>query len=230
MQAQVCRAVPCRPVPALPTNAAIHVLLRQSEEVCALWSSFVLLQAQVQSNAAVWAHLSSRVSSWRLPSMLKIRLVSPCHCPWLPRCVCLTTVVRTHAGTHKCQCARYSKMVACSGAVWQCGEVCGASLGCGKHTCQRVCHVGKCGPCSGTLPRRYTASHVMSQQAATHRRMYFVLRCPCGRTEAVVDCSLPTPTCGAICDKELACGRHKCFDACHTGDCSECTQVRDFVG
>lgn len=28
-----------------------------------------------------------------------------------------------------------------------CDSICGKDLSCGKHTCQKKCHQGECGPC-----------------------------------------------------------------------------------
>jgi len=75
-----------------------------------------------------------------------------------------------------------------------CGNVCGRSLDCGHHECDRSCHVG---PCDGCLlqPDRVTS-------------------CPCGKT-ALADISTAKPrltctdeiaTCQLTCLKPLPCG------------------------
>lgn len=66
-------------------------------------------------------------------------------------------------------------------------------LDCGNHTCEQVCHRGNCDTCP-LLPSNLTY-------------------CPCGAKqlcelsdETRTSCLDPIPTCGAICNKVLACG------------------------
>jgi hypothetical protein len=77
-----------------------------------------------------------------------------------------------------------------------CGTPCGRKLksNCG-HTCSMLCHPGLCPPC----PRQVSG------------------RCPCGRTAAAHRCGQPAPTCGAVCNRMLSCGLHKCQARCHQG-------------
>lgn len=90
-----------------------------------------------------------------------------------------------------------------------CGRPCGRRRGGGcPHPCEAVCHAGPCGPCP-------------AMEAA-------VRTCGCGRETFRLRCgAAPTAaqaTCGAACDKPLACGvrAHRCRRACHVGPCDAC--------
>ena len=80
------------------------------------------------------------------------------------------------------------------------------------HPCALACHPGPCPPCQVTIQRP----------------------CHCGKQTLTYRCSSLAPSrngtaaslsCGQICNKELACGSHKCQDLCHDGSCTPC-QVR----
>jgi len=88
-----------------------------------------------------------------------------------------------------------------------CGQTCGkrrADPDC-PHTCSLACHPGPCPPCG----------------------YYREQQCFCGADEKQVGCSSDIHgfECGAVCGKELNCGRHYCERLCHSGDCSECSAV-----
>jgi len=102
-----------------------------------------------------------------------------------------------------CQCGNKTGQQPCASPVWQCGKVCGRSLVCGHHVCERLCHSGQCGEC----PRSGNRS------------------CPCGRTEFELPCTEDVPTCLETCDKLLECKAHKCTQRCHTGPCGTCRQL-----
>lgn len=56
----------------------------------------------------------------------------------------------------KCKCGKHCKQIPCSrskvlGNSYNCGDVCGLLLPCGKHTCQKTCHTGFCGPCESII-------------------------------------------------------------------------------
>ncbi|XP_058059889.1 protein shuttle craft [Anopheles bellator] len=83
-----------------------------------------------------------------------------------------------------------------------CGEVCGRRELCG-HPCTLLCHPGPCPSCQATVQRR----------------------CGCGRLEKSMQCSLKDAlVCGALCDKPLNCGAHKCDKRCHPEDCEKCPE------
>ena len=66
------------------------------------------------------------------------------------------------AGEHSCLCGRESAQVACKDLPFQCGQVCGRQLDCGHHSCQAICHTGKCGSCPLQGPRSCPCGKVSS--------------------------------------------------------------------
>ncbi|XP_063216921.1 NF-X1-type zinc finger protein NFXL1 [Bacillus rossius redtenbacheri] len=83
-----------------------------------------------------------------------------------------------------------------------CGETCGRLLQpeCG-HRCLLLCHPGPCPPC----PKMVS------------------VRCHCGRSGPRMQrCSRKAWACGGKCGRTLGCGRHRCDQACHPGECSPC--------
>ncbi|XP_043918359.1 NF-X1-type zinc finger protein NFXL1 [Protopterus annectens] len=103
----------------------------------------------------------------------------------------------------KCICGRKIAERFCASPVWQCEQVCGRTLSCRNHTCEKVCHSGDCGDC----PR-------------SGKRV-----CPCGKSNYSLPCTEDIPTCGDTCNKILECGLHKCSQRCHRGPCETCRQV-----
>ncbi|MBN3315137.1 NFXL1 protein, partial [Atractosteus spatula] len=104
--------------------------------------------------------------------------------------------------TQRCLCGRSVAERLCASPVWQCEQVCGRTLSCGNHTCERVCHQGPCGEC----PRSGNRA------------------CPCGKSKCSLPCTEDVPTCGDTCDKVLECGLHTCSMRCHRGPCETCRQ------
>ncbi|XP_064636261.1 NF-X1-type zinc finger protein NFXL1-like [Lineus longissimus] len=119
----------------------------------------------------------------------------PCHeweCP-----PCLKT------SDQKCLCGKNETSRECSSPDWQCEEVCTKVLSCGNHTCEEVCHAGKCGPCPRSVDRK----------------------CPCGKSSSQLPCTEDVPTCGDTCEKPLECGLHLCAQRCHYGPCGTCREM-----
>lgn len=103
----------------------------------------------------------------------------------------------------ECYCGASEKVVGCGSDIfgYECGEVCGRELNCGKHFCANPCHSGPCAPCEKIE----------------------VLPCFCGaQTEARVCSTAKGYTCGGRCPKKLSCGVHSCDRRCHDGPCPEC--------
>eukprot|EP00755_Sulcionema_specki_P028135 Sspe_Gene.89245::Locus_61056_Transcript_1_1_Confidence_1.000_Length_2160::g.89245::m.89245/K12236/NFX1; transcriptional repressor NF-X1 len=81
-----------------------------------------------------------------------------------------------------------------------CLQVCAKTLACGKHKCERRCHLGRCPPCMHGIFEEIT--------------------CRCGRTviEPPIPCGTEPPRCPFPCTVVPGCGhppRHGChFDAC----------------
>lgn len=99
-----------------------------------------------------------------------------------------------------CRCGRVEEERECCDRDFRCENACGKALDCGKHVCERGCHVGQCGGCP--LQGKRT--------------------CPCGkRVYEGMSCDAAVPLCGATCDKMLSCRIHRCHDRCHRGPCIE---------
>ncbi|KAH7853800.1 hypothetical protein Vadar_006754 [Vaccinium darrowii] len=107
-------------------------------------------------------------------------------------------------GVYKCQCGRLEEERECCNRDFRCGTPCKKMLGCGKHLCERGCHVGECGECLLQGKRS----------------------CPCGkRVYEGMACDVLVPLCGATCGKMLSCGYHRCPERCHRGPCVETCRV-----
>ncbi|XP_058823289.1 transcriptional repressor NF-X1 homolog [Topomyia yanbarensis] len=105
-----------------------------------------------------------------------------------------------------CNCSKKLVSVVCGNwrsylGGYRCETACGALLSCGRHKCAEVCHLGPCGECAPAL------------------------RCFCGKMN--LSCIntrvyLEGYSCGAVCDRLLSCGRHKCAKFCHRVPCGKC--------
>ena len=138
-----------------------------------------------------------------------------CHPGPCPPCAALGPLRTCHCGKHayRLRCGEDDGGVSC-------GAVCGRALACGKHRCERVCHPGPCGPCPHTELQSCHCGKVLNVQR------------PCGSgdsTSTTDDSSGNGGTvlfsCGAVCGKMLACGKHRCERVCHAGPCGPCALV-----
>ena len=85
-----------------------------------------------------------------------------------------------------CHCGKVGRKVKCTkefeGATsYSCEDVCGKVLGCGNHSCDRICHEGECEGCE--------------------RDVDSITTCPCGRTELKSvrkSCLDPIPCCDKV--------------------------------
>ncbi|KAF8157144.1 hypothetical protein B0H34DRAFT_712422 [Crassisporium funariophilum] len=89
-----------------------------------------------------------------------------------------------------------------------CGAICGRTLSCGKHPCNKICHEGDCGQC----------------------QVKDMARCWCGKEEKEIGCGegrevqcfiegqspwIGRFTCDSTCERVFDCGIHKCEKSCH---------------
>lgn len=84
-------------------------------------------------------------------------------------------------------------------------ELCNNTLSCGKHTCEQLCHLGRCAPCQ--------------------RVTYEELRCECGACSLPppIACGTPLPDCHRPCSRRHAC-THPVRHNCHAEpQCPPCT-------
>uniref|UniRef100_A0A0N4WGQ3 R3H domain-containing protein n=1 Tax=Haemonchus placei TaxID=6290 RepID=A0A0N4WGQ3_HAEPC len=83
-----------------------------------------------------------------------------------------------------------------------CGNICGGQRapGC-PHRCNEPCHPGPCPECPVMLTKR----------------------CNCGNVQKAIRCgSAVEVKCDKVCDRLLACGKHRCEQVCHEGNCGRC--------
>uniref|UniRef100_K7FMW8 Transcriptional repressor NF-X1 n=1 Tax=Pelodiscus sinensis TaxID=13735 RepID=K7FMW8_PELSI len=118
--------------------------------------------------------------------------------------------------TKTCECGRTSHSVRCGQSTTiHCSNVCGTTLNCGRHTCARVCHVGKCHPCQLTVQQ-------VCYCGSTFRDVL------CGTNEEFSD-GFGNFSCQKICGKKLSCGRHSCTQICHPEPCQLCPRLPQVV-
>eukprot|EP01062_Namystynia_karyoxenos_P015685 TRINITY_DN15711_c0_g1_i1.p1 TRINITY_DN15711_c0_g1~~TRINITY_DN15711_c0_g1_i1.p1 ORF type:complete len:984 (+),score=205.85 TRINITY_DN15711_c0_g1_i1:498-3449(+) len=107
---------------------------------------------------------------------------------------------------YKCFCGKEEHPAAGSFETpHSCGQPCGRlreGTQC-PHPCTLMCHPGPCPPCLLTSPEK---------------------SCFCGRMHYRTRCSDVDPgrSCHQRCGKLLPCGRHRCMNECHSGDCEQC--------
>lgn len=86
-----------------------------------------------------------------------------------------------------------------------CGQLCGRKrpdANC-PHTCDSICHPGRCAPCQLTSLRS----------------------CFCGKLIMEIKCSSVTSSCDQVCGKPLSCDQHFCTKICHDGPCNICDEI-----
>lgn len=139
--------------------------------------------------------------------------VLQCHPGPCPPC-------KAFAPRQPCPCGKKTLVRRCSdkNASLTCGQRCGNLLSCGRHRCEKLCHVGSCSPC----------------------KVPVVAGCFCGRKNEVVLCGdmmfegeIGTGngvfSCNDKCGRVLGCGNHECLESCHPGPCGECMSSVDKI-
>lgn len=117
------------------------------------------------------------------------------------------------------QCACGKKMVdnvRCAQERVSCGTVCGKSLACGFHHCERPCHTDDCGTCTAVcgksrkscLPAQHPCTQTCHAPAAcpeTEACLALVtLTCPCGLLRSSITCSQTNSAAQLKCTGECA--------------------------
>uniref|UniRef100_A0A0R0J2M4 RING-type domain-containing protein n=1 Tax=Glycine max TaxID=3847 RepID=A0A0R0J2M4_SOYBN len=163
--------------------------------------------------------------------------VLQCHPGPCPPC-------KAFAPPRLCPCGKKNITTRCSDrqSVLTCGQCCGKLLECGRHRCERICHVGSCDPCK--VPSSATCFCSKNMEVVLCGDMTVkgeieakgscvecellpsrVKTCCCGKTRLENErqsCLDPIPTCSKVCGKLLHCGMHSCKEACHVGECPPC--------
>ncbi|CAI9753586.1 unnamed protein product [Fraxinus pennsylvanica] len=132
--------------------------------------------------------------------------VLQCHPGPCPPC-------KAFAPPHRCPCEKKVITTRCSDrkSVLTCGQMCDKLLECGRHHCERVCHVGPCDPCQ-----------VLINAACFCKKKIEVVLCGDMVVKGELKVEDGVFSCGSICEKMLDCGNHVCPEICHLGPCGEC--------
>ncbi|XP_052246332.1 transcriptional repressor NF-X1-like isoform X2 [Dreissena polymorpha] len=164
----------------------------------------------------------------------------PCHngncssCQRLP-----TNLTRCPCGAETLDSLSSEPRKSCLDPIPTCGSTCNKILKCGPpekpHRCDRACHEGECGTCSGytTLSCRcllkeqeFKCSEIAEKTGADH---IFLCdkRCnrkkACGRHKCGLPCCVKEEhPCDLLCNKKLSCGLHRCTEPCHKTNCPPC--------
>ncbi|KAG8133164.1 hypothetical protein E2320_010987 [Naja naja] len=163
----------------------------------------------------------------------------PCQpCPRLPQLV------------HCCPCGQtsLSKLLElgcterklCTDPIPSCGRTCGKPLPCSSydavHTCENLCHEGKCGQCSRTSKVYCRCALKLKEVpcASLKNQVKVPFLCDkrcnkklsCGRHKCNETCCVDKEhKCSLICGRKLNCGIHRCEEPCHRGNCQKCWQT-----
>ncbi|KNA22210.1 hypothetical protein SOVF_036090 [Spinacia oleracea] len=132
--------------------------------------------------------------------------VLQCHPGPCPPC-------KAFAPPRPCPCGKKVITTRCSEqkSVHTCGQVCDKILECGRHRCNRKCHVGPCEPCQ--IP--------VDSSCFCKKRSEVVI---CGDMSLKGEISPDNGlfSCSSTCGSKLRCGNHYCAEICHPGPCGEC--------
>ncbi|KAI4302538.1 hypothetical protein MLD38_038269 [Melastoma candidum] len=132
--------------------------------------------------------------------------VLPCHPGPCPPC-------KAFAPPRDCPCGKKTITARCSDrrSFRTCGQLCDKLLECGRHRCERICHVGACDSCTAAF----------SAPCFCRKKVENVL---CGEiaVKGIFDVDRGVFTCGSTCGKLLDCGNHFCSNDCHPDSCEEC--------
>ncbi|KAK6921402.1 Zinc finger, NF-X1-type [Dillenia turbinata] len=132
--------------------------------------------------------------------------VLQCHPGPCPPC-------KAFAPPRACPCGKKVITTRCSDrkSLVTCGQRCDKLLECGRHRCERICHVGPCDHCRILL----NASCFCKKKNEVILCGEMVVKGDVIVEDGVFACSL---TCG----KKLSCGNHVCGEICHPGPCGDC--------
>ncbi|OWM62653.1 hypothetical protein CDL15_Pgr019947 [Punica granatum] len=112
-----------------------------------------------------------------------------------------------------CPCGKETITTRCSDRkpVLTCGQRCDKLLDCGRHQCERSCHVGPCDPCQ-----------VLFNASCFCKKKVEVVLCGDMAVKGEVDMESGVFSCTSSCGKKLSCGNHDCLEVCHPGPCGDC--------
>lgn len=96
-------------------------------------------------------------------------------------------------------------------SVLTCGQQCNKHLECWRHKCEKICHVGPCGPC-----------RVLVNASCFCKKKVEVVLCGDMAVKGEVKAEAGVFSCSSTCGKKLSCGHHSCGEICHPGPCGDC--------
>lgn len=132
--------------------------------------------------------------------------VLQCHPGPCPPC-------KAFAPPRLCPCGKKNITTRCSDrqSVLTCGQRCEKLLECGRHQCQRICHLGPCDPCQVPINASCFCTKKME-----------VILCGDMSVKGEFKAEGGVFSCSSTCGKKLGCGNHICIENCHPGSCGEC--------
>ncbi|XP_061357600.1 NF-X1-type zinc finger protein NFXL1-like [Gastrolobium bilobum] len=132
--------------------------------------------------------------------------VLQCHPGPCPPC-------KAFAPPRLCPCGKKNITTRCSDrqSVITCGQHCEKLLECGRHRCERICHLGPCDPCQVPINASCFCSKKME-----------VILCGDMAVKGEIKAEGGVFSCDSNCGKKLGCGNHICIQTCHPGSCGEC--------
>ncbi|KAI0986862.1 hypothetical protein GJ496_008031 [Pomphorhynchus laevis] len=121
----------------------------------------------------------------------------------------------------------------CTDDVPSCGLICGKPLICGdgQHTCQQICHEGKCICTLSTTVSCYCRYNVSITILCNDLKESEKFSCnrTCGLRKTCLRhkcknmcCQLIEHICDLPCNRRLSCGLHNCTLKCHSDPCPPC--------
>ncbi|KAK8489948.1 hypothetical protein V6N13_099874 [Hibiscus sabdariffa] len=132
--------------------------------------------------------------------------VLQCHPGPCPPC-------KAFAPPRLCPCGKKVITTRCSDrkSVLTCGQCCDKLLECGRHRCERICHLGPCDPCQ-----------VVIDAPCFCKKSFENVICGDMAVKGKVKAEDGIFSCGSTCEKKLRCGNHNCREICHSGPCWDC--------
>ncbi|XP_010540682.1 PREDICTED: NF-X1-type zinc finger protein NFXL1-like [Tarenaya hassleriana] len=139
--------------------------------------------------------------------------VLQCHPGPCPPC-------KAFAPPRYCPCGKKIITTRCSErrSVSTCGQPCDKLLGCGRHRCERTCHVGPCDPCQ-----------VLVNASCFCKKKAEVVICGDMSIKGVVKAEDGVFSCSLTCGRLLGCGNHNCREMCHPGPCGDCDLLPSMI-
>lgn len=133
--------------------------------------------------------------------------VLQCHPGPCPPC-------KAFAPPRLCPCGKKNVTTRCSDrqSLLTCGHPCDKLLECGRHRCERICHLGPCDPCR--LP--------INASCFCSKRKTEAILCGDMAVKGEIKAEAGLFSCGSTCGRRLGCGNHICMETCHPGNCAEC--------